>query len=56
LNEKYGRTGDFNTDINVRGYLYDVEWLDISSGYGDAIFYSGPGKRNEQKLFLILAA
>jgi hypothetical protein len=51
LNEKFGRTGDLNTDINVRGYLNEVERIDVSSGYGDAIFYSGPGNRARAEAF-----
>lgn len=51
LNEKFGRTGDLNTDISVRGYLDEVERLDVSSGYGESIFYSGPGNKARAEAF-----
>ena len=52
LNKKFGRnTGNLNTDINVRGYMNEVEKLDVSSKHGEAIFYSGPGNRDKAEVF-----
>ncbi len=41
LNNKYGRTGNLNYDITLRGYLEKVNSLDVSSNPGEAVFYSG---------------
>jgi hypothetical protein len=41
LNERYGRTGDLNYDITLRGYLEKVDSLDVSTNPGQAVFYSG---------------
>jgi len=51
LDAKFGRTGDLNNDINLRGYMSRVETLNVSSAPGDAIFYSGPGNRGLAELF-----
>ncbi len=51
LNKKFGRTGDLNRDINLRGYLNQAEHLDVSSEPGKAIFYSGPGNRARAEAF-----
>jgi hypothetical protein len=51
LNEKFGRTGNLNNDINLRGYMSQVETLDISTNRGAAIFYSGPGNRGAAEAF-----
>ncbi len=41
LNEKFGRSGDINYDITLRGYLERVDSLGVSSRPGEAVFYSG---------------
>ncbi|MFV1991981.1 MAG: polymorphic toxin type 46 domain-containing protein, partial [Acidimicrobiales bacterium] len=45
LNQKFGRSGNLDVDINVRGYLEQVESLNVATGKNSAVFYSGPGNR-----------
>ncbi|ROH83776.1 LysM peptidoglycan-binding domain-containing protein, partial [Pseudomethylobacillus aquaticus] len=51
LNEKFGRTGNLDSDITLRGYMSDVERLNISTEHGEAILYSGPGNRLRAEAF-----
>jgi hypothetical protein len=51
LNEKFGRTGSLDADITLRGYMSEVERLNVSSGYGEAVMYSGPGNRLRAEAF-----
>lgn len=41
LNEKFGRTGNLNYDVTLRGYMEKIDSLDVSSMPGEAVFYSG---------------
>ncbi|MGB8285211.1 MAG: hypothetical protein WCE22_00670, partial [Candidatus Aquirickettsiella gammari] len=45
LNEKFGRVGDLDTDIILRGYLRQAESLDVSTSPNTAVFYSGDHNR-----------
>jgi hypothetical protein len=46
LNEKFGRVGDLDTDITLRGYLRQAESLDVSTSPNTAVFYSGDFQAN----------
>jgi hypothetical protein len=49
LNAKFGRVGDLDTDITLRGYLNQAESLDVSTSPNTAVFYSGDFGANRIK-------
>ncbi|MBK7662002.1 MAG: filamentous hemagglutinin N-terminal domain-containing protein [Sterolibacteriaceae bacterium] len=51
LNEKFGRTGNLDVDITLRGYMSQVERLSVGSDFGKATFWSGPGNVTRAQLF-----
>jgi len=51
LNNKFGRTGNLHNDITLRGYMDEVERLDVASQPGAATYYSGRGNRHRAELF-----
>ena len=43
LNIKFGRTGNLDQDLMLRGYLKDVDNLNVTTPRHGSVFWSGPG-------------